>query len=122
MQDRSCLVYNFIHSKGKGKGKGKGNGKGHPRTGHEGPEMEYMYNLTLYLTSAVDGGGWSAPRLNRFTPGINHCIVGWVDPRVGLEGCGRFASTVIRSPDRLARRESLYRLSYPGPLRDYFPP
>jgi len=34
-----------------------GKGKVQPRTGHEGPEMEYMYNPTLSLTSAVDGGG-----------------------------------------------------------------
>ena len=40
----------------------------HPRTGHEGPEGEQMYSSTLPLTSALDGGGWSAPRPGRFTP------------------------------------------------------
>jgi hypothetical protein len=30
-------------------------------------------------------------------------------------GVENFASTGIRSPDRPARSESLYRLSYPGP-------
>jgi hypothetical protein len=28
-----------------------------------------MYRSTLSLTSALDGGGWSTPRLGRFTPG-----------------------------------------------------
>ena len=40
-----------------------------PRTDHEGPEGEYMYSFTLPSTSALDGGGWSAPRSGRFTPG-----------------------------------------------------
>jgi len=35
----------------------KGKGKGHPRTGHEGPEVEYNYRSTLSLTSALDGVG-----------------------------------------------------------------
>ena len=30
-------------------------GKGHPRTGHEGPEGEWMYSSTLSSTSALDG-------------------------------------------------------------------
>jgi len=47
----------------------KGKGKVHPRTGHEGPEGEKRYSSTLYLTSALDGGGWSTPRSGRFTPG-----------------------------------------------------
>jgi hypothetical protein len=41
-----------------------------------------------------------------------HCIGGWVGPRVGLTPTG------IRSPDRPARSESLYRLSYPGPRHE----
>ena len=49
--------------------KGKGKGKVHPRTGHEGPEGEQMYSSTLPSTSVLDGGGWSAPRPGRFTPG-----------------------------------------------------
>jgi len=28
-------------------------GKDHPRTGHEGPEGEYSYGSTLYLTTAL---------------------------------------------------------------------
>jgi len=44
-----------------------------------------------------------------------HCIGGWVVPRAGLDGCGKCRLSAIRSPDRPARSESLYRLSYPGP-------
>jgi hypothetical protein len=39
------------------------------------------------MTSALDGGEWSASRLCRFTeraPGT-HGIGGWVGPRVGLD-------------------------------------
>ena len=35
---------------------------------HEGPKGEKRHNLSPSLTSAVDGGGWSAPRPGRFTP------------------------------------------------------
>jgi hypothetical protein len=44
-----------------------------------------------------------------------YCIVGWVGPSAGLVGCEKCRPTGIRSPDRPARSESLYRLSYPGP-------
>jgi hypothetical protein len=44
-----------------------------------------------------------------------HCIVHWVGPRAGLDGCGNLAFTGIRSPDRPAGSESLYyRLSWLG--------
>jgi hypothetical protein len=39
-----------------------------------------------------------------------------VGPRAGLDGCEKSRPTGIRSPDRPAGSESLYRLSYPGPL------
>jgi hypothetical protein len=50
-------------------GKRKAKATVHPRSGHEGPEVEYRYSSTLSLTSALDGDGWSSPRLGRFTPG-----------------------------------------------------
>jgi hypothetical protein len=37
----------------------------HPRTGHEAQK----YSSTLYLTSELDGSGWSTPRLGRSTIG-----------------------------------------------------
>ena len=36
-------------------------------------------------------------------------------PRAGLDRCGKYRPTGIRSPDRPARSASLYRLRYPGP-------
>ena len=41
--------------------------------------------------------------------------VGWARWPVWT-GAENLASTGIRSPDRPARNQSLYRLSYPGPL------
>jgi hypothetical protein len=38
-----------------------------------------------------------------------------VGPRAGLDGCGKFRPTGIRSQDLPAHSESLYQLSYPGP-------
>jgi len=42
--------------------------KGHPRTGHESPEGKCRCSYKLYLTAALVGDGWSAPRPGRFTP------------------------------------------------------
>ena len=72
----------------------------------------------LSLTSALDwvGGKRHAPA--DLPPGKRsgtHCIGCWVGLRAGLDGCGKSRPTGIRSPDRPARSESLYRLSYPGP-------
>ena len=44
-----------------------------------------------------------------------HSTGGWVGPRAGLNRCGKsHPPTGIRFPDRPARSQSLYRLSYPG--------
>jgi hypothetical protein len=43
---------------------------------------------------------------------VTHCIGGWMGPRAGMDGCGKSRPTGIRFPDRPARSESLYRLSY----------
>jgi hypothetical protein len=47
---------------------------------------ELFFNLTQ------GGGGWSTPRPGRFTPAkhtIPNCLGCWVDPRTGLDGCGK---------------------------------
>jgi hypothetical protein len=44
----------------------------------------------------------------------NHCG-GWVGPRASLDGCGKPRPHRFRSPLRLARSQSLYRLRYLGP-------
>jgi len=95
---------------------GENKGKVHPRRGYEGPEFEYIYSYTLSLTSCCMEWVVKAtpqPLYPRERPCI-HCIGGWVDPKAGLDGCGNLASTGIRTPDRPARSESLYRLSCPG--------
>jgi hypothetical protein len=51
------------------------------------------------------------PRERRGT----HFIGGWVGPRPVSTGVENLPPTGIRSPDRPARSESLYRLSSPGP-------
>ena len=100
--------------------KGKGKGKVNPRTGYESPEGEKC-SSTLSLTSALGGSGWSAPRPGRFTPG-NAPVptvqqAGWA-PGPVWTGEENLARTGIRSPDRSARGESLYRLSNPGPRQE----
>jgi len=91
--------------------------KFHHRTGHEGPEEEWMYSLTP-LTSVLDGDVWSTQCPGHFTPGK--------DPVPIVQEAGQapgpvrtvvnnLAPTGICSPDCPARSESLYRLRYPGP-------
>jgi hypothetical protein len=69
-------------------------------------------------------GGWSAPRPGRFNPGEDPVPIvqedGWAPEPVWT--CAKnLAPTGIRSPDRPARSQSLYRLSYPGPyFRQYY--
>jgi hypothetical protein len=50
---------------------------------------EWRYISTHSLTSALDGGEWSASRIGRFTPrkGVlgTHWIGGWVGPRAVLD-------------------------------------
>jgi hypothetical protein len=96
------------------------NYKVHLITGHEGPEVEYRYSSTLSLTSAIDGDGWSTPRPGRFIPGKDPVPIvqeaGWTPGSVwtGAENLAPPPRTGLRSPERPARSESLYRLSYPG--------
>jgi hypothetical protein len=64
-------------------------------------------------------GGWSAPRSVRFTPGKDPVPIvqeaGWAAGLVWTDA-ENLATTGIRSPDRPARSQSLYRLSYTDPL------
>ena len=83
------------------------------RTGHEGPDGEYRYSSTLSLTSELDGSGWLTPRPGRFTPETER-LGDWVRPGPVWTGVEIFALTALRSPDRLARSESLHRLGYRG--------
>ena len=87
-----------------------------PRTGHEGPEGEWRYSSSLSLTSALGGSDWSMPRPGRFTLGRDSVPIlqgGWA-PGPVWTGAENLIHTRIRSPDRPARSESQYRLSYPS--------
>ena len=73
------------------------------------------------MTTALERGEGSASRPGRSLPPgkIRYpCTGGWLGPRVGLDGCVKSRPpTGIRSPDRRARSQSLYRLSYRAPTR-----
>jgi hypothetical protein len=60
---------------------------------HEGVLGEWRYSSTHSLTSAVDGGEWSALCPGRFTPKERppgtHWLGGWVGPRAGLDTVSR---------------------------------
>jgi hypothetical protein len=55
--------------------------------------------LYAILTSALDGGGWSASSSDRFTPGertpVTHWIEPWAGPRASL---GAVAKRQIPAP------------------------
>jgi hypothetical protein len=71
--------------------------------------------LLCLQTSALGGGEGSASRPGRFTPGKDPVSIvkeaGWA-PGPVWTGPENLAPTGIRSPDRPARSQSLYRLSY----------
>jgi len=77
-----------------------------------------MYISTLTLASALDGGGWSTPRPYLFTAEKDLVPIVWEAawvPGPVWTGAENLASTGIRSPDRPASSEWLYRLRYPVP-------
>ena len=94
-----------------------------PRTGPEGPEGKLRYSSTLSLTSKLDGSGWSTPSLGPFIPEKDPVPIvqeaGWA-PGPVWPGEENLVPTGIRSPDRPARRQSLYRLSYPAHVKGNF--
>jgi hypothetical protein len=93
-----------------------------PRTGQEIPEGEQEYSSTLSLSWTLEG--MSCQRHAQVTlppgkrPGDNR-TGGRVDHRAGLDRCRIFHPTGIRSSDRPARSEWLYRLGYCGPQLHY---
>ena len=66
------------------------------------------------MTAALEGGEWSAARPSRTLPQGRpgaHFRGGWVGPRAGLDG-RKSRPHRDSIPDRPARSQSLYRLSY----------
>jgi hypothetical protein len=90
-----------------------------PRNRPEGPEERR--GIALLFLDLCARRGWVVSAMPRplypqERPGI-HCTGGWVGVRAGLDVCEKSPSpTRIRSPDRPARSQSLYRLSYPAPM------
>jgi hypothetical protein len=75
--------------------------------------MKTYWRVEAFLTSALDGGEWSASRSGRFTPreiapGI-HWIGGWVGPRAILED-------VVKRKIPSPRRESKTRTPIVQPV------
>jgi hypothetical protein len=66
------------------------------------------------MTTALEGGEWSIARPGRTLPRERAGIGGWVDPRAGLERCRKSRPHRYSIPDRPARSQSLYWLSYPA--------
>jgi hypothetical protein len=70
------------------------------------------------VISALEGDGWLAPCPGRFTPGKDLAPIvqraGW-DQRPVWTCAKNLTPTGIHAPDRPARSQSLYRLSYLGP-------
>ena len=92
---------------------GIGKGKFLPIAGHEVSEGEQMYSPTFSLTSGL--GGWVV----NVTPLARYLLLRPGGPQDRYRRVLKISPpTGIRSPDRPARSESLYRLSYPGPHFD----
>jgi hypothetical protein len=74
---------------------------------------EWRYSSTHSLTSALDGGEWSASRTDRFTPREGapgtHWIGGWVGPRSVLDA-------VVKRKIPSPRRESNPRTAFVQPV------
>jgi hypothetical protein len=80
-----------------------------------------MYRSTFFLTSALDGGEWSASRPGHFTFGERasgtHWIGGSVDPRADLDNLEKrkflnLPGLELRPLSLPPRKQSLYRLLY----------
>jgi hypothetical protein len=74
--------------------------------------------IHVFSTSALVGGECSASRPGRLNPST-HWIGDWLDPRAGLDGVEKkkfltLPGLALRLLCRLARSQSLYRLSYRG--------
>jgi hypothetical protein len=84
---------------------------------------EMDVEIHIFLSSALAGSEWSAPRLGRFTTGKRasgtHWIKGCVKPRAGLDEVEKRKFFSIqgfehRYVGRAARSQSLYWLRYPS--------
>ena len=90
-----------------------------PGTDHKDPQGEGSYSSTSSLTSDLDRPKWTVSRFGRFTPGKKTYYQFDRRVRWHKSWCGRVSKfslglKEVRSPNRPARSQSLYRLSYHG--------
>jgi hypothetical protein len=93
-----------------------------PATRHGGALGERRYCSYTFLTSALEGGEWSASRPGRALPlgkepPVTHCTGGWVGPRAGLDAEVRGKILCLcRGLNSIhpVRSQKLYWLSYPA--------
>ena len=74
------------------------------------------------MTAALEGGEWSAARSGRTLPPgrpETRFTGGCVGARAGLDRCRKSRPHRDSIPDRPARNQSLYRLSYPAVQDNY---
>jgi hypothetical protein len=64
---------------------------------------EVRYSSTHYLTSALDGGEWTAPRPDRFTPREIAPVTHWIGAWVGTRA---FLDAVVKRKTPSPRRDS----------------
>jgi hypothetical protein len=81
--------------------------------------------IHVFLTSALIGGEWSALSTGCFTTGDRAPGTNWVGPRSGLDDVEKRTFLTLPGLElqplcRLARSQSLYRLSYPGSIFSCF--
>ena len=79
----------------------------------------YIY-VYIYIYKGVSGQQHAPAALYPQERPCTHCTGGWVGPRAGLDGRKISSPTGIRSPDRPARSQSLYRLRYPTYIYIFF--
>ena len=83
---------------------------------HRG-KAEVGLQLYSFFNLGTRRGRWPTPRPGRFTPGNDPVPivleVRWA-PGPVWTGAENLSPTGIRSPERSARRQSLYHLNYPG--------
>ena len=79
--------------------------------------------ITIFMTNAglvLDADRQSVPHHSCFTyrkETRTPCTGSWVDPRAGLEWCGKLCSHWIRSPNPPAHSKLLFCIWYPDSLR-----
>jgi hypothetical protein len=96
--------------------------KSGPFTRHGGALGDRRYSSYCFLTSALEGGEWSASRPGRaLPPGKEppgtHCTGGWVGPRAGPDAEVRGKILCLcrgPNPGRPVNSQTLYSLSYPA--------